>query len=102
MTFRGYALLLACLALGLVGVARAASGNIDPNHKWAWGTNVGGINFDPAYGGVRVYHDHLEGYAWGENIGWIHFQGTAADMTEYKVVALLYRIYLPLVVRYGP
>jgi hypothetical protein len=122
-------MLLACLALCLVGVARAATDNIDLNNKWAWGTNVGWINFDPAYGGVRVYDDHLEGYAWGtnvgwinfdpanggvtidmsnvefdgyvwgENIGWIHLKGTAADMTRYKVVALLYRIYLPLIVR---
>jgi hypothetical protein len=175
MTRVTYAVLLACLALCLVGVARAATANIDPNNKWAWGSNVGWINFDPAYSGVRVYGDHLEGfawgenirwirmgtfegggthtyantaagnygvnndgsgnlsgyawgtnvgwinfaptnggvtidmsngefdgYAWGENIGWIHFNGTATDMTKYKVVALLYRIYLPLVVRNGP
>jgi hypothetical protein len=47
MTRVAYALLLACLALGLVGVARAATDNIDPDNKWAWGTNVGWINFDP-------------------------------------------------------
>jgi hypothetical protein len=39
--------------------------------KWAWGTNVGWINFAPTHGGVTVYDDHLEGHAWGENIGWI-------------------------------
>jgi hypothetical protein len=168
----GFAVLLACLALGLVGVAWAATGNIDPNDRWAWGTNVGWINFAPTNGGVTVYSDHLEGYAWGENIGWIrlgsyegggahtyantaagnygvnndgsgnlsgyawgtnvgwinfgptdggvtidmtngrfdgyawgenigwiHFKGTAADMTEYGVVARLYSIYLPVVSR---
>ena len=66
-----YALLLACLALCLVTVAQAAADNIDPIKKWAWGTNVGWINFAPAHSGVTVYDDHLEGYAWGENIGWI-------------------------------
>jgi hypothetical protein len=61
----------------LLGVALAsvtavlAAGNIDSTDKWAWGTNVGWINFDPTHGGVSVYSDHLEGYAWGENIGWI-------------------------------
>jgi hypothetical protein len=172
MTCAGYAVLLAGLALCLVGVARAATGNIDPNDKWAWGTNAGWINFAPAHGGVTVYSDHLEGYAWGENIGWIrmgsyegggvhtyantaadnygvnndrsgnlsgyawatnvgwinfdpahggvtidmndgvfdgyawgenigwiHFNGTAANFTRYKVVAWLYRVYVPIVTR---
>ena len=66
-----YPVLLAGIVLCLVGVAYAASGNIDPDNKWAWSTNAGWINFDPTHGGVTVYADHLEGYAWGENIGWI-------------------------------
>jgi hypothetical protein len=53
------------------GLAQAATGTIDPVNKWAWGTNVGWINFRPEHGGVTVYPNHLEGYAWGENIGWI-------------------------------
>lgn len=50
---------------------KTTDGNIDPNHKWAWGTNIGWINFRPDTGGVSVYADHLEGYVWGENVGWI-------------------------------
>jgi YVTN family beta-propeller protein len=61
----GLILLLAPAAVAL------AAGNIHPTDKWAWGTNVGWINFGPEGGGVTVYADHLEGYAWGENIGWI-------------------------------
>jgi len=45
--------------------------NIDPTEKYAWGTNVGWINFLPSDGGVTIYTDHLEGYAWSENVGWI-------------------------------
>jgi hypothetical protein len=64
--------LLAGGILLLVAVTVAlAVGNIDTTNKWAWGTNVGWINFNPDNGGVTVYDDHLEGYAWGENIGWI-------------------------------
>lgn len=48
-----------------------AAGNIDAVNKWAWGSNIGWINFYPSHGGVTVYDDHLEGYAWAENIGWI-------------------------------
>lgn len=63
--------LIAGLVLCLVGVVQAQTGNIDPVYKWAWGTNIGWINFNPTHGGVTVYEDHLEGYAWGENVGWI-------------------------------
>jgi hypothetical protein len=63
---------LAVLLLALFGLVQVVlGGNIDPMDKWAWGTNVGWINFAPPHGGVTVYSDHLEGYAWGENIGWI-------------------------------
>ncbi len=83
-----YAALFLGLILSLlaVGVALAA-GNIDATNKWAWGTNVGWINFAPDndYGGVTVYSDHLEGDAWGENIGWIRFKGMAQDKTPYGV-----------------
>jgi hypothetical protein len=82
------------LALLAVGVALAAVGNIDVTHKWAWGANVGWVNFAPDNGGVTVYSDHLEGYAWGENIGWIRlgaYSGggshtyTNADQSTYGV-----------------
>ncbi len=66
-----HTVLIALVVLCLVAVAQAATGNIDPVDKWAWGSNVGWINFAPPHGGVTVYSDHLEGYAWGENIGWV-------------------------------
>ncbi len=71
-THSWYTALLLGLILSLLaaGVALAA-GNISATDKWAWGTNVGWINFNPDNGGVTVYNDHLEGYAWGENVGWI-------------------------------
>jgi hypothetical protein len=75
-----YSLLAALAAIGLVQVVEA-DGNIDLVSKWAWSTNAGWINFNPAFGGVTVCADHLEGYAWGENIGWIRlgtFSGCAA------------------------
>ncbi len=62
--------LIVVLFLALAGVVYAA-GNIDAANKWAWGANVGWLNFNPSHGGVTVYDDHLEGYAWAENIGWI-------------------------------
>jgi uncharacterized repeat protein (TIGR01451 family) len=69
-----YPALIAGIVLCLVGIVQAATGNIDPIDKWAWGANAGWINFSPQCDGcegVTVYADHLEGYAWGENVGWI-------------------------------
>jgi hypothetical protein len=48
-----------------------ADTNIDPVDKWAWSTNAGWVNFNPAHGGVMVTATHLQGFAWAENIGWI-------------------------------
>lgn len=62
--------LIVTLFLTLAGMVYAA-GNIDATNKWAWGSNIGWINFNPTHGGVTVYDDHLEGYTWAENIGWI-------------------------------
>jgi hypothetical protein len=54
---------------------------------YAWGTNVGWINFSPAHGGVTINTTtgDFDGYAWGEDVGWISFNGTAQDATPYKV-----------------
>jgi LPXTG-site transpeptidase (sortase) family protein len=65
------ALLFALLVTLLVFNATYATVNIDAADKWAWGTNVGWLNFNDANGGVTVYDDHLEGYVWAENVGWI-------------------------------
>ncbi len=71
-THKFYPVLLLVLLLSLLAYTVIyAAGNIDAVNKWAWGSNIGWINFNPSHGGVMVYDDHLEGYAWAENIGWI-------------------------------
>jgi hypothetical protein len=82
ITYIQYPVLIAVVVLCLVPVAQAAAGNIDAVDKWAWGTNVGWINFRPTHGGVTVYDDHLEGCAWGENVGWIRL-GTHTGGSPY-------------------
>ncbi len=75
------------------GVNRDGANNLS---GFAWGTNVGWINFDPADGGVSVDPStgRLVGYAWGENVGWIRFDPrysltgpppTAALVTHFSV-----------------
>ena len=50
--------------------------NIDPNEdssQYAYGENVGWLNFEPNQGsGVQVSSMELTGYVWAENIGWIN------------------------------
>jgi hypothetical protein len=75
--------LIAVSVLCLVAVTQAAGGNLS---GYAWGTNVGWINFNPTYSQVTIdpANGRFDGYAWGENIGWIHFRGTGA--VAYGVV----------------
>jgi len=65
--------LIACI---LVFLANSVwSENIDPyedGSQYAYGENVGWLNFDPNTGdGVQVGSDVLTGWVWAENIGWI-------------------------------
>lgn len=54
--------------------------NIDPDNdgsQYAWGENVGWINFQPSLGdGVTVTDSAVTGYAWAENIGWVNLSPT--------------------------
>lgn len=45
--------------------------NIDSTNKYAWGENIGWINFGTTEGDVDVSSTAIDGYAWGENVGWI-------------------------------
>jgi len=61
------------------------SGNLS---GYAWGTNVGWINFNPTHSQVTIdpATGSFDGYAWGENVGWIHFRNTGPP--AYKVATL--------------
>lgn len=71
----------------LVISAVAMAENIDPmndDSRYAWGENVGWINFAPIYGEVTIdEYGWIEGWAWGENIGWIHLS-YSVDVTIDK------------------
>ena len=75
------------LAVGLLSFAWSSSnvamaGNIDPNNKYAWGENIGWINFQSAFGGgITVTDTNVHGYAWAENVGWINLNPTAGGVT---------------------
>ena len=59
-----------------VGYAAENTDPCDVDDQYAWGENVGWLNFEPTGGGgggVEVKDASVDGYAWGENIGWINF-----------------------------
>ena len=53
-------------------LALASTGTIDSFNKYAWGNNIGWVNFNPTNGNVQVTDTALTGYAWSENYGWIN------------------------------
>jgi hypothetical protein len=67
--------ILQMLGILLLITASAPAENIDPydaNNQYAWGENVGWLNFEPDTGdGVQVGSYTLTGFIWAENIGWI-------------------------------
>jgi hypothetical protein len=64
------------IILTLIAASTAcAQSNIDADHKFAWGENVGWTNWrdaDEAFEGVIAETTHLSGFVWAENVGWIN------------------------------
>ncbi len=79
VVFRAFpgVLLVGLIILLSVAVRARAGGNFDLQHRWAWSSSAGWINFHPTYPDQdpalfpRAYPDHLEGYLWAENLGYI-------------------------------
>ncbi len=81
------AIAAACLGTGTTALAQS---NVNAGNKFAWGENIGWINFrdaNAATQGVRfnkTLGNYFSGFAWGENVGWINFgDGTPANGTAY-------------------
>jgi len=76
------------LAIAMNGAAQAQS-NVDAFRKFAFGENIGFINWRNAGSpsgaqGVRMQDRILSGFAWGENIGFMNFgDGTPVNNVQY-------------------
>ena len=63
-------------------LASSTDGTIDPNtegYKYAWGENIGWVNFGATNSAVHVTDSGLSGYALTENIGWIYLGDITND-----------------------
>jgi len=59
-----------------IALASISEGTIDPNFKYAWGENIGWVNFGCTKCDVKIKDDGLSGYVWSENFGWINLAPT--------------------------
>ncbi|GBD34407.1 hypothetical protein HRbin35_00124 [bacterium HR35] len=64
------------LIIFLLPILVVFSASIDSTYKFAWGENIGWVNFNPTNGNVQVFDDKLTGYAWSANYGWINLSPT--------------------------
>jgi hypothetical protein len=68
--------------------ASASSGTISSGESYAWGENVGWLDFAATSGNVTVTDDSLSGYIYGENIGWVSLNcsnTSSCGSNNYKV-----------------
>jgi hypothetical protein len=77
--FRGVLVLAVCAVfVGWIfplAFASSTDGTI-PLHNYAWGDQVGWVNFGASNGNVHVTNSGLTGYAWSVNYGWINLSPT--------------------------
>lgn len=60
------------LALPLFVIASSTDGTIDSTYKYAWGQNIGWLNFGTSGGNIHIADAALTGYVWSANYGWIN------------------------------
>lgn len=81
--------LLLWTTIGIVSsFASQTDGTIDANSKYAWGENIGWINFAATGGNIHVTDSAVTGFAWTQNYGWINFNPTNGGVTNTPSGAL--------------
>lgn len=60
-------------------LASSTDGTINSTYRYAWGENIGWIDFGTANGNVHVTDSGLSGYALSETIGWIYLGDIVND-----------------------
>lgn len=74
-----FAMLLSFFVAGKYIFASTTDGTIDPNYRYAWGENIGFIDFGSSAGDVHITNTSISGFAYGENIGWINLSAISNE-----------------------
>ena len=62
--------------------ASETNGTIDTTYKYAWGENIGWINFGCDNCSVSITDSAITGYAWNKQFGWINLNPTTSGVTN--------------------
>src|SRR5437660_6460285 len=79
-TYLSLGVLTFVLCSAFVVHASTSDGTIDPTSKYAWGENIGWLNFGTPGGNVHITNTALTGYVWTENYGWINLSPTGSGV----------------------
>lgn len=83
---RKYILTAICLLLMItVGAAQSFASETNgtiPANSYAWGENIGWINFGASNSNIHVTDLAVTGYAWSSTYGWINFSPTNGGVTN--------------------
>ncbi|MFG0251898.1 MAG: hypothetical protein ACF8NJ_03385 [Phycisphaerales bacterium JB038] len=76
------------IAALLLAASAIAESNIDSDHKFSWGENIGWMNWRDANNGTDgavIGGNYFWGHIWCENVGWICLgDGSPADGLKYS------------------
>jgi len=80
-------ILVLVLAIGFLmdfGLAKvlAATGVITGGNSFAWGENIGWVNFLASGSDITITDTNLTGYAWNSNYGWINLSPSTSGVTN--------------------
>lgn len=77
-------LMVVAATVFVVSQAKASitEGTIDPNHKYAWGSKIGWINFGATHSDILITDTGITGYAWSQEYGWINFSPTRGGVNN--------------------
>lgn len=62
--------------------ASSTDGTIDATYKYAWGNNIGWINFGTSGGNIHITDSAITGYAWSQNYGWINMGSASSGVVN--------------------
>lgn len=78
---------IATLFILLATATTAVALNVDTTDKYAWGENIGWLNWSTTEGDIDITDAvGMDGYIWGENVGWINLDPVVGAV-EYGVTA---------------
>lgn len=75
-----YGIIIFTCLIGLQASASENIGTVINGSQYAWGENIGWVNFAPKtsgnYSGLTITDNAVTGYAWSSILGWINFSPT--------------------------